>query len=46
MMVGRQIPIWSFYPPTIPFDALMIAYTAIVKAWDGETVLPVMIPAR
>lgn len=43
-MVGRRIPLWSFYPPTIPFDALMIAYAAIVKAGDGETLRPVMIP--
>lgn len=32
LMVRRQILPCSFYPPTIHSDALMTAYTAIVKA--------------
>lgn len=38
LMVGKQIPLCSFYPPSNHFDALMTAYIAIVKAGDGETV--------
>lgn len=34
LMVGRQIPLWMFYPPTIPFYALMIAHAALVKEMD------------
>lgn len=37
-MDGKQIPLCSLYPSTNHFDALMITYTAIVKAGDGETV--------
>lgn len=38
-MVGRQIPLWRFYPPTIPFYALMIAYAALVKDMDKPSTL-------